>query len=103
MSTDRLQQLIELLKNSPDDAFLLYAVALEFQAKGNVREAIKRYEDLLLKQWDYLAVYYQLGGLYALLGDTSKAEETYTKGIEIATQQKNSKTLAELRSALDML
>lgn len=103
MSTDRLQQLIELLENSPDDAFLLYAVALEFQSKGNTEEAIKRYEDLLLKQWDYLAVYYQLGGLYTLLGDTSKAEETYTKGIEIATQQKNTKTLAELRSALDML
>lgn len=103
MSTDRLQQLIELLKNSPDDAFLLYAVALEFQSKGDVEEAIKRYEDLLLKQWDYLAVYYQLGALYALLGDISKAEETYTKGIEIATQQKNTKTLAELRSALDVL
>ena len=50
-----------------------------------------------------MAVYYQLGALYALLGDISKAEETYTKGIEIATQQKNTKTLAELRSALDVL
>lgn len=101
MRNNRLQQLTELLKDTPDDAFLLYAIALEHQAAGDYQAAILQYEFLLSVHPDYLPVFYQLGGLYAQMGDADRAESVYTRGIALASAQNNQRTLSELRSALD--
>lgn len=103
MRQDRLQQLTELLKDSPEDPFLLYAIALEHQANKNIEVAVEHFEQLLALHPDYLPAYYQLGGLYAQSGETMKAEETYHRGILLAQAQKDQRTLSELRSALDLL
>ena len=103
MRKDRLQQLTELLKDSPEDPFLLYAIALEHQANHNFEVAVERFEHLLTIHPDYLPVYYQLGGLYVHTGELAKAEETYSRGILLAQEQKDQRTLSELRSALDMM
>jgi tetratricopeptide (TPR) repeat protein len=103
MPNNRLQQLTELLKDTPDDAFLLYAIALEHQSAGDHDQAIAQYEYLLSIHPDYLPVFYQLGGLYALKGDTMHAEKVYNRGIALASEQNNPRTLSELRSALDLM
>jgi tetratricopeptide (TPR) repeat protein len=100
---DRLSQLEELLKEDPHDSFLQYGIALEYAKKGDVPEAITRIEKLLSENPDYLGAYYQLGQYYEVEGNTEEAIDTYKKGILLAQKVRNTKTLNELREALQQL
>ena len=103
MATDRLSQLEELLKEDPTDSFLQYGIALEYAKKGDVPEAISRIEKLLSEKPDYLGAYYQLGQYYEVEGNNEEAMDIYKRGIILAQQVKNQKTLNELREALQQL
>ncbi|MFN8286128.1 MAG: tetratricopeptide repeat protein [Chitinophagales bacterium] len=103
METLRLQKLKEMEVQKPDDAFLKYAIAQEYIALGNRQEALKSYLLLTEHFADYLPTYYQLGKLYEENEETEKALKAYEKGIEIARQQNNQKTLQELKAAIAML
>src|SRR5574337_999883 len=100
---DRLSALRELLKETPGDPFLHYAIALEIAARGNRAEAIERIQKLLEEKPGYLGAYYQLGQFYEQENNFEAAAKTYEAGIEIAKQQRNLKTLGELRTALDLI
>ena len=99
----RLEQLSEMLKEDPDDSFLNYALALEYGKAGDLRKAIDTIETMLKVHSTYLGAYYQLGKYYEELKEDEKAASTYKKGIMLAQEQKNLKTLGELRTALDLL
>jgi tetratricopeptide (TPR) repeat protein len=99
----RLIQLQEMLKDDPQDPFLRYAIAIEHAAAGDRKEAIAGIEKLLADKPDYLGAYYQLGQLYEQEELAEKAITIYSRGITLAQQQRNRKTLGELRSALDLL
>lgn len=103
MSTDRLSQLEQLLKEDPTDPFLQYGIALEHAKKGNVSEAIKRIEKLLAEKPDYLGAYYQLGQYYEVVNKNNEAITIYEKGIVLAKKVGNVKTMNELREALQQL
>jgi tetratricopeptide (TPR) repeat protein len=103
MSTDRLSQLEELLKEDPTDSFLQYGIALEYAKKGNVSEAIQRIEKLLSEKPDYLGAYYQLGQYYEVVNKNNEAIGIYEKGILLAKKVGNMKTMNELREALQQL
>jgi tetratricopeptide (TPR) repeat protein len=99
----RLQQLQDLLKSEPNDSFLNYALALEYAKLNELYKAIELIELLLKRDENYLGAYYQLGKYYEQTGEIQKAIDTYNKGVTIAQQQKNKKTLGELNEALWML
>src|SRR4051812_49025396 len=99
----RIKTLLEYLHDNPDDSFSQYALALEYDKLGKREKAIRLLEQLKTREPDYLACYYQLGKLYEADGKPENASETFKKGIEVATKQKNQKTLNELRSALDLM
>ncbi len=103
MSTDRLSQLEDLLKEDPTDSFLHYGIALEYAKKGNVEEAIARIEKLLSEKPDYLGAYYQLGHYYEVVKKDREAIHIYEKGILLAKKLGNIKTMNELREALQQL
>lgn len=100
---DRLNYLQDMLKQEPNDPFLIYALALEFHKKGDISTCILNLEKLVIVHPDYLATYYQLGKCYEEQQKVHEAREAFEKGIIIAQKQKNNKTLGELRTALDML
>jgi tetratricopeptide (TPR) repeat protein len=102
MST-RLEQLLEMLKAEPQDAFLRYAVALEYEVAGNLSEAIARIEALINDQPDYLGAYYKLGQLHEQQREIEKALDVYHRGAAIAKQQNNTKTLGEINTAILLL
>ena len=102
MNTKR-DQLIEMLQNEPHDSFLNYALALDYAKVNNVKKAIEIIEELLLRDENYLAAYYQLGKLYGQMNQPAKAIVIFEKGIGIAKKQNNRKTLGELNEALLML
>jgi tetratricopeptide (TPR) repeat protein len=66
-------------------------------------EALKYYSILVEKFPDYLASYYQLGKLYERIQQMPKAKDSYKKGIQVAQDAKDLKTLRELNEALALL
>lgn len=101
-NSNRLQQLLEYLKEDPEDAFTLYAIAMEYM-KSDHNASRQYFEKLLTIHPDYLATYYQVGHLYEALDEEDLAIEAYKKGIVVAQQQDNQTTLRELKNALDEL
>ena len=99
----RLEELKILLVENPTDNFITYACALELIKLNQVKEAILLLEQLLLRDQDYLAAYYQLGKFYEMNHEMKNASQTFTKGMEVAKKQNNQRTLNELSSALGLL
>ncbi len=100
---ERLKKLQEMEAQKSGDAFLNYAIALEYVNAGNDTEAQTIFESLLQKNSDYIATYYQFGKLLERNGENEKAITVYKQGIEIAKQINDKKNLGELNEALMML
>jgi len=99
----RLEQLQQMLLQEPNDEFLQYAIALEYFSGGEIQKAIDGLEKIIANNKNYLAAYYQLGKCYAAQNKVGEAKAAYEKGITIAQQQNNNKTLNELREAIFLL
>jgi Tfp pilus assembly protein PilF len=102
MNSFRLQKLKEMEAEKPDDAFLKYAIALEYVSAGADNEAKPYFELLLEKFPDYMATYLHLGALYERSGELKAAISVYKKGMEVAKQAGDSKALSELNEALQL-
>jgi predicted Zn-dependent protease len=100
---NKISQLHEFLNESPNDSFLLYALALEYIKGNEVEKAINIFEQLVKSDEQYLATYLQYGNLLGQLGNLKMAEEILNKGVEIANQQNNIKTRQELEQAIYLL
>ena len=95
--------MLQMLKDNPKDCFLNYAIALEYAKEGENEKAISIFEVLITEEANYLATYYQLGKLYEVKGEIQKALDVYRKGIGIAKQKEDVKTIGELEEALMIL
>ena len=96
---DRIEQLTEFLKDSPNDPFLHYALAQEWNKLGDTKLAQEKYEYLIKEHPNYVATYYHLGKLLLEKGEKEKALELYSQGIQIAHQIGEQHSLSELQSA----
>jgi Tfp pilus assembly protein PilF len=101
--SSRLDQLLVMLREEPQDDFLRYAVAVEYAAAGDLQQAIARIESLIADKPDYLGAYYKLGQLHEQAGVTEKALDVYRRGAVVAKKQGNTKTLGELNTAIMLL
>jgi tetratricopeptide (TPR) repeat protein len=99
----KIEQLLEFLKENPDDTFYHYALALEYLKVKELTLAISIFEKLIMENPNYLATYYQYGNLLADIGQNELAEEIFKKGITIASIQNNHKTRQELEQAMFLL
>ncbi len=95
----RLAQLHQMLEESPQDAFLLYALATEYRALQENQKALAYYEQIVALHPAYEATYYHLAQLYVELEEYQKATETFEAGIRILSAQKSEKLLKELQNA----
>ncbi|WP_375580922.1 tetratricopeptide repeat protein [Marivirga tractuosa] len=98
MNEDRIAQLQKFREESPDDPFLIYALATEYKEEAH-KKAKELFDELLEKHENYIGTYYHAAALYAEFFDRDKADEIYQKGI--ATAQKNGEqhALRELQNA----
>jgi tetratricopeptide (TPR) repeat protein len=102
MNSVRLEQLLKFLDESPDDPFILYALALEYTS-SNPELALQYFTALLNNHPDYLPTYYQAAQFYEQIDQKEKALALYSKGIELATLQQDLSTRKELQAALELL
>ncbi|MDZ7772517.1 MAG: tetratricopeptide repeat protein [Balneolaceae bacterium] len=101
--TNRIRQLARSVKENPEDSFSKFALALECRKRGRYEKARVLFEDIRRRDPGYVGVYYHLGGLYVSLGRTGDARTCYREGIEVAQRMKRTRTLTELREALQQL
>lgn len=99
MQNPRLVKLFEFLESDPNDSFLLYAVATEYNVQNDTDNALKYYLQLTEKHPDYVGTYYHLGKLYEKLGQKEKAIPVYQRGIESARKKRDMHALSELQGA----
>lgn len=99
LNMDRKAQLLAFLEDTPNDPFLLYALALEY-VKTEDEQAIALFERLMNEHPEYLATYYHFGKWKEKHGDKEAAMEVYREGIKKAKAAREQHTLAELQSAL---
>lgn len=95
----RLEQLQSLLADSPQDSFLLFAVAKEFESQGNDEQARAHYEQLRRADPDYIGLYYHLGKLLERQSDLAGAVAVYRDGIDRARSAGDLHAMSELAGA----
>ena len=102
-NNSRIEQIKEFLKSSPNDAFLSYALAMEYVSLGEDQKVEEILVHLKTTQPNYFATYYHLAKLYERIDQRAKAIETYEAGLEICQQLGEQHALRELRAAYDEL
>lgn len=98
MSEERIEKLLIFLKETPQDPFLLYALATEYRT-DSPGKAKEYFDEILTNHPNYLPAYFQAAHLYAEMRLIAKAGETFEKGIALARSLGETKTLAELQNA----
>jgi Tfp pilus assembly protein PilF len=95
-----ISKLAKQLKESPNDSFLKFALALELLKIGENKKAQSLFKNILASDPEYVGVYYHLGKLYEELEENNLALSCYKDGIQIATKLKDQHTRSELQGAL---
>ena len=100
---NKIDQLKEFLKATPNDSFLQHALALEFIKMGNDEEAKLLFENILLNEPAYVGSYYHLGKLLERINENQAAIIVYQTGMKEAKLAKDNHSYNELQGALEDL
>ena len=98
-TSQRLDLLLGILKETPTDSFVIFAIAKEYENLGNQNEAIQYYQKLYQLDPNYVGLYFHWGKLHEEINDSGKAIEIYSMGIEVASLQKDGHAERELSAA----
>ncbi len=98
----RIEQLQQFILDEPADPFNHYALALEYQ-KTDPQKAITIFEKLVIEHSTYVPTYYHLAKLYERMSRKENALQLFDRGIEVAKQQSDFRTLRELHAAREEL
>ena len=100
---NKIDQLKEFLKATPNDSFLQHALALELIKMRNDEEAKLLFENILLNEPAYVGSYYHLGKLLERINDNQAAIIVYQTGMKEAKLAKDNHSYNELQGALEDL
>lgn len=98
MNSSRLENLEKMLLESPNDPFLHYAIAMEYN-QSEPEKSWQMLNDMLAKFPDYLPAYYIAAQLGADLSYPVKSKSIFEQGIALARQLGDNKALHELQAA----
>lgn len=97
--SDRLKQLQSFLEASPEDSFILFAIAKEYEKLKDQEAALQQYLKLRELDPEYVGLYYHLGKLYEQQAAEAQAVEAYEAGMVVAKKQGDQHALSELAGA----
>ncbi len=98
-TSQRLDLLLGILKETPTDSFVIFAIAKEYENLDNQNEAIQYYQKLYQSDPNYVGLYFHWGKIHEEINDSDRAIEIYSMGIEVASLQKDGHAERELRAA----
>ncbi|KEQ30373.1 tetratricopeptide repeat protein [Pedobacter antarcticus] len=99
MQSTRLTKLLAFLTNEPQDPFILYALATEYNSLKDTDNAFHYYLKLVAEHPDYVGTYYHLGKLYQQVGQQERAVEIYQAGMKAARDKGDRHAFSELQGA----
>ena len=94
----KIQQLQSFLTDQPEDPFLHFALAKEYEKLDLGEKAMQKYLELVHKFPAYVGTYYHFAQLLMNKKDNFEANRIIQKGIEIAQNQSDLHSLAELKN-----
>ena len=100
---NRIEKILEFLRQTPGDNFLRHALALEYIKEGNDSKARDLFEAILRESPEYVGSYYHLAKLLERNGETQKAIEWYEKGMQAAKTVNDNHAYNELQAAYEDL
>jgi tetratricopeptide (TPR) repeat protein len=99
MQSTRLAKLLEFLESDPNDPFILYALATEYNSLDDVEQAFAYYLKLVAEHPEYVGTYYHLGKLYEKNDNSEAAIDVYQKGMIAARTKRDMHAFSELQGA----
>ena len=100
ITVTRLDQLLVFKAEDPTDAFISFALAMEYRKLGDLSKARQVLEELMATDSAYIGTYFHLGKICEQLGDKDAARNIFTTGIQISAGQNDHHAKSELQGAL---
>lgn len=95
----RKAQILQMLEAAPQDAFLRFALAKEWEKEGNDPAALNIYRSLVNDQPDYVGTYYHLGKTLERMDRPREAWTVYSRGMEVTRRLNEDHAMRELAGA----
>ena len=102
MQSTRLNKLLTFLSSSPNDPFILYALATEYNSLNDTEKAFYYYLKLVAEHPAYVGTYYHLGKLYEKEGQKDKGVAIYQLGMQRAREKGDRHAFSELQGAYNV-
>lgn len=99
----RIDAIREIIRQSPDDPFPRYGLAMELKNSGSLEEARAEFQALAERFPDYVPQYLMHGGILTALELYEEARAVYQRGIEAATRRGDAHAQSELAQAMAAL
>jgi tetratricopeptide (TPR) repeat protein len=96
----RITELEAILDAGPEDPFIIYALALEYEKLSNTFQAMLMYEHLINDYPNYIATYYQYSKLLYEAGNRTQALLLLRQGIEWGTKENEMHAVGEMKALL---
>lgn len=96
-----IEQLEKLLAASPNDPFVLYAMAQEHARQGRHQEAVSFYDRCLAADSMYCYAYFHKARSLEALGKEEEARATLTAGVDAARAAGDSHAFSEISGYLN--
>ena len=101
--SDRLQALQALRREDPDDALLLYGLAMELRKLGRPAEALAAFEELTAKHPAYVPGLLQGGLLLQAEDRPDDARAWFERALAAAQNEGDTRAADEIQGFLEML
>ncbi len=99
----RADQIRKMLQKTPDDAFLLYGLALEHKKAGELDQALAMLDRTTAADANFAYAFFQRGQILESTGKIEEAKSAYRAGVEAAARAGDAKGQGEIRGALESL
>lgn len=97
MTNNRLQILLGLNKDKPNDSFVNYALAKEYESQEEFNKAEEKFKEIMTHDPDYVGMYYHFGKMLWKLGRDQESVEILDRGISVAERIGDKHALGELK------
>jgi predicted Zn-dependent protease len=102
-TTSRREQLEALLATDPQDPFLRYGLALEYESEGDTAGAVDQLLALIQDFPEYVPAFLQVGQLLIKLERIDEAKSMLSMGIQTAEKVGDPHAYSEMEGLLDSI
>lgn len=89
-----------MLKETPEDTFLQYALAMELKSEGQHERSLELFGDLMKAEPPHVPAFFMAGQQLAGLDRIDEAKDILKQGIDQANQQGNAHASGEMTEFL---